>query len=84
MAVAKLTSKGQVTIPKEVRDSLKLHTGDKIEFTVTKNQAIITPVSKKIDEVFGKLFHPDRAAIPVEVFDKTIRKRMKEKFNEGN
>jgi len=31
MAVATLTTKGQVTIPKKIRDTLKLHTGDKIE-----------------------------------------------------
>ncbi len=32
MATAKLTSKGQVTIPKEVRSRLGLHAGDDIEF----------------------------------------------------
>jgi len=36
MALATLTTKGQVTIPKEVRESLRLHTGDKIEIVVTK------------------------------------------------
>ena len=32
MAKAKLTSKGQVTIPKEVRERLGLRPGDEIEF----------------------------------------------------
>nr|MBC8379657.1 AbrB/MazE/SpoVT family DNA-binding domain-containing protein [Planctomycetota bacterium] len=32
MALATLTSKGQVTIPKTVRNSLHLHAGDKVEF----------------------------------------------------
>lgn len=32
MATAKVTSKGQVTIPKIVRDSLGLCPGDRIEF----------------------------------------------------
>lgn len=32
MALATLTSKGQVTIPKPVRDGLGISTGDRIEF----------------------------------------------------
>lgn len=32
MAAAKLTSKGQITIPAQVRASLGLDTGDRIEF----------------------------------------------------
>jgi len=32
MAIAKLTSKGQITIPKAVRDRLGLAPGDELEF----------------------------------------------------
>jgi AbrB family looped-hinge helix DNA binding protein len=32
MPIAKLTSKGQVTIPRVVREGLGLHTGDEIDF----------------------------------------------------
>ena len=31
---AKVTSKGQLTLPKELRDSLAIKTGDQIEFTL--------------------------------------------------
>ncbi len=81
MALATLTSKGQVTIPKIIRDSLKLNTGDKIEIIVTeKREAIIRPVSKKVDDIFCKLHKPGRKAVPLKVMDAAIKNRMKDKF----
>lgn len=81
MALATLTTKGQVTIPKKIRESLKLHTGDKIEIIVTeKREAIIRPISKKVDDIFCKLHKPGRKAVSLEAIDDEIRNRMKDKF----
>ncbi len=38
---AKITSKGQVTIPKSVRDALELHAGDELLFRVERSRAVI-------------------------------------------
>ena len=81
MALATITTKGQVTIPKSIRDSLMLSTGDKIEFVVTdKREALIRPISKKVDEVFGILYEPGRKTVSVEEMDATIRQKMKDNF----
>lgn len=81
MTLATMTTKGQVTIPKEVRDSLKLHTGDKIEIIVTENrEAVIRPVSKKVDDIFCKLHNPEQKAASLEELDNAVRKRMKDKY----
>ena len=81
MTLATLTTKGQVTIPKEVRDSLKLHTGDKIEIIVTENrEAVIRPVSKKVDDIFCKLQKPGQKTVSLEEIDNIVRKRMKDKY----
>ncbi len=42
MSEATITSKGQITIPKDVRDKLSLHTGDVVVFTVVDGEAIMT------------------------------------------
>lgn len=81
MALATLTTKGQVTIPKKIRESLKLHTGDKIEIIVTeKREAIIRPISKKVDDLFCKLHKPGRKAVTIEAMNDAISNRMKDKF----
>jgi AbrB family looped-hinge helix DNA binding protein len=36
-----MTSKGQVTIPKSVRDALELHEGDEVLFRVERSRALI-------------------------------------------
>ncbi|MBT3256443.1 MAG: AbrB/MazE/SpoVT family DNA-binding domain-containing protein [Deltaproteobacteria bacterium] len=81
MALATLTTKGQVTIPKIIREALKLNTGDKIEIIVTeKREAIIRPVSKKVDDIFCKLHKPGRKAVSLEAMGDAIRNRMRDKF----
>ena len=46
MPLTTLTSKGQLTITKKVRESLNLHSDDKIEIYVTGDmEAVIRPVS---------------------------------------
>lgn len=81
MPLATLTTKGQLTIPKKIRESLKLHTGDKIEIVVTgTREAVIRPVSKKVDDVFCKLHKPHRKPITLEAMNDAIRDRMKDKF----
>ncbi|MFK5925356.1 MAG: AbrB/MazE/SpoVT family DNA-binding domain-containing protein [Desulfuromusa sp.] len=80
MPLATLTSKGQLTIPKEIRDSLNLHSGDKIEIIVTGNmEAIIKPVTKKVDDVFCKLHKSNRQPVSINAINQAIAERIKDK-----
>lgn len=40
-AAAKITSKGQVTVPKAVRDALGIKAGDEVVFRVEGNRAVL-------------------------------------------
>lgn len=46
---ATLTSKGQVTVPKAVRDALDLKAGDEVLFRVRKGRAILAKVPDLLD-----------------------------------
>jgi antitoxin PrlF len=74
MSVATLTSKGQTTIPQDIRDFLALHTGDKIEFLVEDNHVIMTPLTADVTELKGMLPKP-RKKISIEAMKHAIIKR---------
>jgi antitoxin PrlF len=47
--VATMTSKGQITIPAEVRKQLGLGQGDRVEFTLEDGAAILRPLPPEPD-----------------------------------
>ena len=79
MALTTLTSKGQVTIPKVVRNALKLNTGDKIEIIVKNGrEAIMRPITRSVDEVFCKLQKAGRKVISIEEMDAAVKRKIRE------
>jgi antitoxin PrlF len=46
---AKITSKGQVTIPKSVRDALALREGDELLFRVERSRAVVAKTPDFLD-----------------------------------
>jgi len=68
LAVATITSKGQITIPAQVRSKLGIGAGDRIEFVETaRGQFSIVAASRSVRELNG-LFH-DRRRKPVAIAD---------------
>ena len=56
-----LTSKGQLTVPKEVRERLKLKTGDKIQFMINKEGKIeLSPIKARLKDLKGILPPPKK------------------------
>ena len=64
---ATLTSKGQTTIPKEIREGLKLKTGDRMTFTLLPDGAVLVRVkNKSVMGLAGRLYKKGRKALPIE------------------
>jgi antitoxin PrlF len=80
MPEATLTSKGQITIPKPVRDHLRLESGDRVDFLVTETgDVILRPARRSIRELRGLLRRPGRA-MSLDEMDAGIRRKMTEKY----
>jgi looped-hinge helix DNA binding domain, AbrB family len=63
---ATLTSKGQTTIPKEIRDSLHMKAGDRMTFTLMPDATVVIRVkSKSVTELAGALHKKGRKPVPV-------------------
>lgn len=59
---ATITSKGQVTLPKPIRDRLHLRPGDKIDFMLEGDVLRVTPVTAPVTQLKGMVPKP---AVPV-------------------
>lgn len=83
MSVATLTSKGQLTLPKDVRVKLHLEAGEKIAFRVDEatGSAVMFPMNKTVDEVFG-ILKPSGQVKPksVEEMNNAFRERFQKKY----
>jgi AbrB family looped-hinge helix DNA binding protein len=55
VSVGKVTSKGQVTIPKEIRETLGVNEGDKLIFLVEGDRVILRKVgSEKLSDILSR------------------------------
>lgn len=53
MSITKLSSKGQITIPKKIRDKLELEPGDKVLVEAKERLAVIRPLRKPSESMKG-------------------------------
>ena len=82
LEIARMTSKGRVTIPKKVRDALHLQSGDKLQF-ICEEGGIITlrPVKISVDEVFVRLHVKGRTPMSTEVMGVSVERNFQKRLD---
>ena len=76
MPISVLTSKGQMTIPKEVRKALNLRPSEKVIIVVEGNRAILQPLRGNLLDIGGSVKITEREK-PIEF--KKVREEVKKR-----
>ena len=75
MSSATLTSKGQITIPVDVRESLRIDAGDRVEFVqVEPGRFEIVPSTRSVRELKG-MFGKTSKSVSIEEMNRAISRR---------
>lgn len=73
MSEAKMTSKGQITLPKEIRLKLKLQQGDRVRFIVEDDGSVrLVPAKRDISSLIG-ILPPPKQRLSLEEIDEAMR-----------
>lgn len=64
---ATLTSKGQTTIPKQIRDGIGMKPGDRMTFTLLPEGSVLLRVkNKSVRSLAGRFYRKGRKRVPLE------------------
>lgn len=77
--IAKITSKGQVTIPKGIRQALGVKENDQLLFVVEGNQAVIIPLKHRALVEFRGTLSTTRPYLGMEAAREAYRKELAER-----
>jgi AbrB family looped-hinge helix DNA binding protein len=74
MPIATMTSKGQITIPKEIRDELGLVPGTKVSFTINDHgDYVLSRHRVSAKSAYGILYREGRPPVTLEEMDEALR-----------
>lgn len=74
MPRATITSKGQMTVPKEIRDALRVQPGDQVELIIqAPGQVLLRPATVSVKQLKGILARPGQRALSIEEMNEVIR-----------
>jgi antitoxin PrlF len=79
IATSRVTSKGQVTVPEDVRRALAVDQGDRLEWVTTPDGRVeVRKVQGELARLVGLLGKPARSAT-VEEMDEAVKRRFRKR-----
>lgn len=73
MPTATLTSKGQITLPKAVRERLRVDTGDQVDFVVNdRGDVVVRAATLDVSQLKGLLKRPRARTVTIEEMNAAI------------
>jgi len=72
MPTSTLTTRGQTTIPKPIRDALDLQPGDRLEFTLQGDQVVVRRAGADLSALDGMLDCSGKPAVSIEEMNDAI------------
>lgn len=82
MSLSTLTSKGQLTLPKDIRQYLHISSGDKVEFIIEEDGKVrlITKI-RDITQLRGIVKSPHSKPVSIETMNASIKQAAKHRFS---
>lgn len=82
--LATITSKGQVTVPKNIRDQLNIQAGTQLDFTLNDDGTIsVRPLNRTALSIVGILKRPGQKAVTIEQMNDTIAEAASERYQQA-
>jgi AbrB family looped-hinge helix DNA binding protein len=76
MLTATITSKGQVTIPKAIREALNLHPGDRLDFILENGKLYVQLADVDVRSLSGMLYKSGRQPVSLDQMEAAIAEGM--------
>lgn len=81
MPTSTLTSRGQTTIPKSIREALRLQPGDRVEFILEEDQVVLRRAGADLTALDGMLDRSDREPVSIEAMHDAIAREARRTRN---
>lgn len=76
MPTATVTSKGQVTLPKKVREALRVKAGDQVDFVLeAEGEVLVRAARTDVRDLKGLLHKPGRKPVSLPAMEEAIARR---------